>query len=288
MPHTTVPAAWKAGGGVAAPVADRWLASFDDPALSALVDEALAYNADLQVAAARVEQAAGYVEVASGSLLPSVGVCGHGRRQVGRRRRPEGGLPERVPRARRLGPPALRAGRGRAAIRGRRGRLRLCAPVAGGDGGQGLVPGHRSGNAARDRAGFAAFVGGAAAARAGAVARRQRQRAGGGGGARQRRHLSRHAAAGRAGARAGAARARASRRALSGGGDRGGRAPLADATAGARGHAVGAARAPARRGRRRAPRRRGVRPGRRSAGGAVAAHQPDRRRQQRVERADSC
>jgi NodT family efflux transporter outer membrane factor (OMF) lipoprotein len=59
-----------------APVADRWLASFNDPALSALVDEALLYNADLQVAAARVEQAAGYVKVANGSLLPSVGVLG--------------------------------------------------------------------------------------------------------------------------------------------------------------------------------------------------------------------
>jgi len=76
LPHTTVPAAWKAGGEMAAPVADRWLASFNDPALSALVDEALIYNADLQVAAARVEQAAGYVKVASASLLPSVGVVG--------------------------------------------------------------------------------------------------------------------------------------------------------------------------------------------------------------------
>ena len=76
LAHTTVPAAWKAAGGEAAPVADRWLASFNDPALSALVNEALAYNADLQVAAARVEQAVGYVKVARGSLLPSVGVVG--------------------------------------------------------------------------------------------------------------------------------------------------------------------------------------------------------------------
>jgi NodT family efflux transporter outer membrane factor (OMF) lipoprotein len=75
LPHTTVPAAWKAGGGPAAPVADRWLASFDDPALSALVAEALAYNADLQAAAARVEQASGYVAVASGSIYPSVGLA---------------------------------------------------------------------------------------------------------------------------------------------------------------------------------------------------------------------
>ena len=65
-------------GSVGAPVADRWLASFDDPALSALVDEALLYNADLQVAAARVEQAAGYVKVAGGALLPSVGVLAMG------------------------------------------------------------------------------------------------------------------------------------------------------------------------------------------------------------------
>jgi outer membrane protein, multidrug efflux system len=75
LPNTSVPAAWKAGGGAAAPAADRWLASFNDPALSALVDEALAYNADLQVAAARIEQAAGYVAVASGSLFPSVGLA---------------------------------------------------------------------------------------------------------------------------------------------------------------------------------------------------------------------
>ncbi len=78
LPHTSVPAAWKAAGGVAAPVADRWLASFDDPALSALVAEALTYNADLQVAAARVEQAAGYVKVANASLWPSVGVFAMG------------------------------------------------------------------------------------------------------------------------------------------------------------------------------------------------------------------
>ena len=75
LPHTNVPPAWKAGGGAAAPVADRWLATFDDPALSALVAEALLYNADLQAAAARVEQASGYVAVASGSIWPSVGLA---------------------------------------------------------------------------------------------------------------------------------------------------------------------------------------------------------------------
>ena len=76
LSHTAPPAAWKAGGESAAPRPDAWLASYDDPALSALVGEALVYNADLRVAAARVEQAAGYVKVASGSILPSVSVPG--------------------------------------------------------------------------------------------------------------------------------------------------------------------------------------------------------------------
>ncbi len=73
-----IPEAFRAGGGVSTPVADGWLASFEEPALTTLVNEALAYNADLQVAAARVEQAAGYVKVASGGLLPSVGVAALG------------------------------------------------------------------------------------------------------------------------------------------------------------------------------------------------------------------
>jgi multidrug efflux system outer membrane protein len=76
--NTTVPAGWKAGGGMAQPVADRWLDSFNDLSLVALVDEALTYNADLKIAAARVEQAAGYVEVAEASLYPAVGVLAHG------------------------------------------------------------------------------------------------------------------------------------------------------------------------------------------------------------------
>lgn len=76
LPNTEVPAAWKAAADPADPAAARWLATFNDPALSALVSEAQAYNADLQVAAARVEQAAGYLKIASSSLLPSVGLAG--------------------------------------------------------------------------------------------------------------------------------------------------------------------------------------------------------------------
>jgi multidrug efflux system outer membrane protein len=78
LPQAPVPAGFRAGGGVTAPVADGWLLTFDEPALTALVNEALAYNVDLRVAAARVEQAGGYVEVASAALLPAVGIVGLG------------------------------------------------------------------------------------------------------------------------------------------------------------------------------------------------------------------
>jgi NodT family efflux transporter outer membrane factor (OMF) lipoprotein len=78
LPHTAVPADWKGQGGLAQPVADRWLDSFNDSVLVALVDEALTYNADLKVAAARVEQAAGYVKVAGASLYPAVSLLAHG------------------------------------------------------------------------------------------------------------------------------------------------------------------------------------------------------------------
>ncbi len=68
---------WKAGA-VTGPVADNWLASFDDAQLNALVTEALANNPDLRVTAARVEQAAQYIELAQSALRPSVSVLGSG------------------------------------------------------------------------------------------------------------------------------------------------------------------------------------------------------------------
>ena len=58
------------------PVADAWLASFNDPALSALVAEALLYNSDLRAASALVEQANGYLRVAGAPLLPAVNLAG--------------------------------------------------------------------------------------------------------------------------------------------------------------------------------------------------------------------
>jgi len=78
LPNLKVPSAWAAQGGASSVVGDRWLATFNDPQLDALVLEALAYNPDLQVAAARVEQAAAYVKVAGALLYPQVNLLARG------------------------------------------------------------------------------------------------------------------------------------------------------------------------------------------------------------------
>lgn len=75
------PALWSAptSATTAAPgqVTGGWLRSFAAPGLEELVWEALSYNVDFQIAAIRVEQAAGYARLAGAAVLPSVGVGGH-------------------------------------------------------------------------------------------------------------------------------------------------------------------------------------------------------------------
>ncbi|HZF14411.1 MAG TPA: efflux transporter outer membrane subunit [Steroidobacteraceae bacterium] len=75
--NMTLNEAWKAGAA-AGPVADNWLATFDDAQLNSLVTEALANNADLRVTAVRVEQAAQYVELANSAMRPAVTILGTG------------------------------------------------------------------------------------------------------------------------------------------------------------------------------------------------------------------
>jgi NodT family efflux transporter outer membrane factor (OMF) lipoprotein len=64
-------------------IRDDWLAEFHDPRLDALVREALSYNADLQVAAARVEQAAAYAKLAGAQIYPAVNLLAHGGGKMG-------------------------------------------------------------------------------------------------------------------------------------------------------------------------------------------------------------
>ncbi len=78
MPTVEVPANWKApvaGPGV---VSVNWLADFRDDGLTAAVAEAIAHNADLRVAAARVEQAVLYARLAGAKLYPSVDLLARG------------------------------------------------------------------------------------------------------------------------------------------------------------------------------------------------------------------
>src|SRR5207344_1195110 len=56
----------------------NWLASFNEPQLNALVREAIAYNADLRIAAARVDAAAGYLAAASSPIWPQVNLVARG------------------------------------------------------------------------------------------------------------------------------------------------------------------------------------------------------------------
>jgi multidrug efflux system outer membrane protein len=78
LPNVHVPPAWTAQSGVVGTIADKWLAGFNDPQLDALVQEALANNPDLQLAAARVEQAAAFVKVAGATLKPQVNALARG------------------------------------------------------------------------------------------------------------------------------------------------------------------------------------------------------------------
>jgi NodT family efflux transporter outer membrane factor (OMF) lipoprotein len=69
---------WRSPGAEPGAPIDNWLATFDDAQLVALVDEALARNLDLRIAATRVEQAAAYVELARANLKPWVRLVGTG------------------------------------------------------------------------------------------------------------------------------------------------------------------------------------------------------------------
>jgi NodT family efflux transporter outer membrane factor (OMF) lipoprotein len=69
---------WAAVNAAPGEIQDNWLATFNDPQLTLLVDEAIRNNPDLSVAAARIEQAAGYVEQAKAAMRPRVGVAGTG------------------------------------------------------------------------------------------------------------------------------------------------------------------------------------------------------------------
>jgi len=78
LPNFQVSPALTAQPGAGGAIQGGWLAGFDDPQLDNLVREVLASNPDLQVAAARVEQAASLVKVAGATLYPQVTALARG------------------------------------------------------------------------------------------------------------------------------------------------------------------------------------------------------------------
>jgi multidrug efflux system outer membrane protein len=69
----TPPPAWRTNLPANGPVRAGWWASFGDPALTELVEQALANNVDVQIAAARVEEARAAEALSRAQLLPQIG-----------------------------------------------------------------------------------------------------------------------------------------------------------------------------------------------------------------------
>jgi NodT family efflux transporter outer membrane factor (OMF) lipoprotein len=78
MGNLKTPAQWAAGPTNGADVTAGWIHSFRDPELDKLVAEAIAFNPDLQVAAARIEAAEASARAAGATLWPQVNVAGRG------------------------------------------------------------------------------------------------------------------------------------------------------------------------------------------------------------------
>ena len=78
MASVTVPPQWTAAGAGTEAVSGNWLAGFHDDQLTALVVEAIAHNPNLQVGAARLEQAQLYAKLAGARLYPSVDLLARG------------------------------------------------------------------------------------------------------------------------------------------------------------------------------------------------------------------
>jgi multidrug efflux system outer membrane protein len=68
--HSEFPAAWPEGQSQA-PVASDWWKAYGDPALDALIEEALAHNTDIRLAAARIDEARANLGLARADQYPS-------------------------------------------------------------------------------------------------------------------------------------------------------------------------------------------------------------------------
>jgi multidrug efflux system outer membrane protein len=66
------PSAWRGGAATAEQITADWWRSFNDPALSAIVESALAHNTDIAIAATRVAGARAEYRLAAAEAMPSI------------------------------------------------------------------------------------------------------------------------------------------------------------------------------------------------------------------------
>lgn len=83
MANARLPAQWSVGPVQGADVESGWIRTFDDAALEALVAEAIAYNPDLAIAAARVEASEAAARAAGAALYPQVNLGARGGGKMG-------------------------------------------------------------------------------------------------------------------------------------------------------------------------------------------------------------
>lgn len=83
LPGVQLPDAWTAQGETSGVGPGAWLAIFDDARLKALVAEAMLHNSDLRVAAARVQVASEYANLADSTLWPQVNLLARGGGKMG-------------------------------------------------------------------------------------------------------------------------------------------------------------------------------------------------------------
>ena len=68
----TPPAEWRTSTGRGPSPRSRWWETFDDPALTRIVDAALARNIDVQIAVARIEEVTAQAQLAQAQRMPNV------------------------------------------------------------------------------------------------------------------------------------------------------------------------------------------------------------------------
>ncbi|HSF47226.1 MAG TPA: TolC family protein, partial [Burkholderiales bacterium] len=70
-----LPTAWSAAAERGATIeSERWWSVYDDPILNRLIEEALAHNADLALAMARIDEARALLGLARADQLPEAGL----------------------------------------------------------------------------------------------------------------------------------------------------------------------------------------------------------------------